>query len=337
MVLFHDLVSPDVAAGLAVMRDAGWRTMLYQTMQIMGVAWRGDVEPVRHQPDPAICWTLPRHLRGYEVSGWKPAAPRRDAIWWDGMTFEDRYNVALARAQDAEDDLQEARAKLAAIDARLHAAQAETTGLRAELDAASDRIAAEAAEADCLAAERDAVMSRALAAENALARLTGQIEGMTARAVQADRDAAQAIRRAVETADRKMDVLLATRAAQEARVQTLRAAYMQLVALHDTQSTEDVGLMELARWMTGRRPLIGLLRRSGPERIAAIHGFAGSLGIGRLLTDADLAAILGRRFLLGLLRRSRSSAEAVVACLLIRKAQDRRRAAAEYIAATQRT
>ncbi len=43
--------------------------MVYQTMQIMGVAWRGNVEPVRHQPDPKIEWRLPEHLQHYSVSG----------------------------------------------------------------------------------------------------------------------------------------------------------------------------------------------------------------------------------------------------------------------------
>jgi hypothetical protein len=38
-------------------------------MQIMGVAWRGNVEPVRHSPDPAIQWQLPAHLQRYSVSG----------------------------------------------------------------------------------------------------------------------------------------------------------------------------------------------------------------------------------------------------------------------------
>jgi predicted O-methyltransferase YrrM len=32
MVMFHDLASPYVAAGLDAMRNAGWRTMVYQTM-----------------------------------------------------------------------------------------------------------------------------------------------------------------------------------------------------------------------------------------------------------------------------------------------------------------
>ena len=69
VLMFHDLLSPSVAAGLDYLRDQGWNTRLYLTMQVMGVAWRGDVEPIAHIPDPAQHWTLPSHLDGYDVSG----------------------------------------------------------------------------------------------------------------------------------------------------------------------------------------------------------------------------------------------------------------------------
>ncbi|NJL67423.1 MAG: glycosyltransferase [Microcoleus sp. SM1_3_4] len=69
LILFHDLASPDVAQGLDYFKEKGWNTMVYQTMQIMGVAWRGNVEPVIHQPDPNIDWKLPAHLQHYYVSG----------------------------------------------------------------------------------------------------------------------------------------------------------------------------------------------------------------------------------------------------------------------------
>ena len=68
MVLFHDLASPDVAQGLDYLQQKGWKTMVYQTMQIMGVAWRGDIEPVKHQPDPQVNWVLPKHLAHHPVS-----------------------------------------------------------------------------------------------------------------------------------------------------------------------------------------------------------------------------------------------------------------------------
>jgi len=62
LVLFHDLVYPAVAEGLQYFQDKGWRVKLYQTQQIMGVAWRGAVEPIEHIPDPSLFWDLPEHL-----------------------------------------------------------------------------------------------------------------------------------------------------------------------------------------------------------------------------------------------------------------------------------
>ncbi len=69
IILFHDLASPDVAQGLDYFQQQGWQVMIYQTMQIMGVAWRGNVIPVQHQPDFQVNWQFPQHLQGYGVSG----------------------------------------------------------------------------------------------------------------------------------------------------------------------------------------------------------------------------------------------------------------------------
>jgi len=69
IILFHDLAAPDVAQGLDYLKQRGWQTVIYQTMQIMGAAWRGNVAPVQHQPDPNISWQLPAHLQGYNISG----------------------------------------------------------------------------------------------------------------------------------------------------------------------------------------------------------------------------------------------------------------------------
>jgi SAM-dependent methyltransferase len=68
IILFHDLTAPDVGKGLDYLKQRGWQTVVYQTMQIMGAAWRGNVEPVKHQPDPNISWQLPAHLHGYNIS-----------------------------------------------------------------------------------------------------------------------------------------------------------------------------------------------------------------------------------------------------------------------------
>jgi predicted O-methyltransferase YrrM len=67
--VFHDLASPEVAEALRRLEARGFVVMLYQTMQIMGIAWRGRVPPVHHVPDPKIAWQLPHHLVGMPVSG----------------------------------------------------------------------------------------------------------------------------------------------------------------------------------------------------------------------------------------------------------------------------
>jgi hypothetical protein len=74
LILFHDLVSPGVAEAFDHLRQKGWRTLVYQTMQIMGAAWRGNVRPVEHVPDPGVLWLLPTFLRHHPVSGWSGGA-----------------------------------------------------------------------------------------------------------------------------------------------------------------------------------------------------------------------------------------------------------------------
>jgi hypothetical protein len=64
LVMFHDLISPHVAAGLAVFADAGWSVGLYNTMQIMGAAWRGGARPAAHVADPDMPAASAEHLRG---------------------------------------------------------------------------------------------------------------------------------------------------------------------------------------------------------------------------------------------------------------------------------
>lgn len=67
--VFHDLASPAVAAGLRLLEEKGFNVVIYQTAQIMGLAWRGRVTPVAHTPDPNVAWQLPPHLAGLPISG----------------------------------------------------------------------------------------------------------------------------------------------------------------------------------------------------------------------------------------------------------------------------
>jgi glycosyltransferase involved in cell wall biosynthesis len=68
MMLFHDLACPDVAAALAYLQARRWNVRVYHTMQIMAAAWRGNVQPVRHEPDPTVRWQLPEHLKGFPTA-----------------------------------------------------------------------------------------------------------------------------------------------------------------------------------------------------------------------------------------------------------------------------
>ncbi len=67
LVLFHDLISPHVAAGLGGFADAGWNVGLYNTMQIMGVAWRGLASPVAHAADRDMPPIAAAHLARFPV------------------------------------------------------------------------------------------------------------------------------------------------------------------------------------------------------------------------------------------------------------------------------
>ncbi len=67
LVMFHDLISPHVAAGLGHFADAGWGVGLYNTMQIMGVAWRGAARPFAHVADRNMPAIEAAHLRRYRV------------------------------------------------------------------------------------------------------------------------------------------------------------------------------------------------------------------------------------------------------------------------------
>ena len=69
MVLFHDLISPYVAKGFRALEARGWNVIAYQTAQMVGAAWRGEVAPVAHKPDPSQVWRIPDHLRGIVISG----------------------------------------------------------------------------------------------------------------------------------------------------------------------------------------------------------------------------------------------------------------------------
>jgi glycosyltransferase involved in cell wall biosynthesis/predicted O-methyltransferase YrrM len=96
--VFHDLAAPAVAAALRVLQREGFEVMVYQTAQIMGVAWRGSVAPVAHTPDPDVAWQLPHHLVGLPVSGVDFAAcsDGRDSLFIDSLDAPQPQSVESA-------------------------------------------------------------------------------------------------------------------------------------------------------------------------------------------------------------------------------------------------
>jgi predicted O-methyltransferase YrrM len=320
MVMFHDLSSPYVAAGLDAMRDAGWRTMVYQTMQIMGVAWRGNVEPVQHIPDPKVFWTLPRHLSGYEVSGWKRPSLSPDGAWWPGMTMEDRRNAAMMRAQEAEDERTVAMLERDRLALNLKQVEEQIAALRAEyqrVSAEAGRLLDQHADAERQIA---AAQGQIAEAQSRMVSLHTEYTLVLERAGAADARADEALRRA-HAAEVSVAELAATGRRQAVRLQGYDILRDRLQTLGQTQENENAAILQLARWVAQKRVLFGLVRRAPADRVEMVRAQAAALGIESLITGSVAEWLCARRMLLGLMRRSSLFAEALVGCTLLQAAQ----------------
>jgi GT2 family glycosyltransferase/glycosyltransferase involved in cell wall biosynthesis len=158
MMVFHDLASPDVEAGLHFLWSQGWQVLVYQTMQIMGVAWRGDVKPVSHKPDPTIAWSLPLHLAKYPVSGSSLEEETRRlsqgiALRDQEIASRDKKVAELeARLTSVVAQAEQTRFELGARDAQLNSVQAELKARHDRLSVLENRAGAQE---DELAASRD--------------------------------------------------------------------------------------------------------------------------------------------------------------------------------------
>jgi predicted O-methyltransferase YrrM len=69
VVMLHDLTSPHVARALPVLAKAGFQIRLINTMQIMAVAWRGQVHVPSHVQDPNCGAIFIEHLTPYMEQG----------------------------------------------------------------------------------------------------------------------------------------------------------------------------------------------------------------------------------------------------------------------------
>jgi len=284
MVLFHDLASPHVTAGLDYFRRQGWQTRVYQTMQIMGVAWRGDVQPVDHKPDASITWDLPDHLSGYEVSGWPESS-----------------SITLARPQKIQSrrDLQ-----LERDEALTHAA-----GLQLERD-------------EALTHAKDLQRDFTALAER-IPGLLDTIQKSTAHADKAERDLAVLLPRmqCFTNATQQSALLRRQLNAAEAECDKLQAALIEAEALAtwaaDAQNQRHVAARALAEWMNNTWVLLGLLRRQGHVRVSIMRKQAELLGLHDFVTPTFGHWLCRRRSLLGLLRRSSLSRICIVITILL--------------------
>jgi predicted O-methyltransferase YrrM len=56
LILFHDMILPNVAEGLTWLKGQGWNVGVHYTCWFLGVAWRGSKQPLEHTPDPGVDW-----------------------------------------------------------------------------------------------------------------------------------------------------------------------------------------------------------------------------------------------------------------------------------------
>ena len=66
LAVFHDMTSPFVERGLYAFRQAGFQTTIINTMQVLGLAWRGRVRLPHYVPDQNTPPFLPMHLNKYK-------------------------------------------------------------------------------------------------------------------------------------------------------------------------------------------------------------------------------------------------------------------------------
>lgn len=60
VVVFHDFVGWPVRDGVRYLIGEGFKFRVYNTAQMLGVCWRGDWTPPRHEPDPTRDWPMIR-------------------------------------------------------------------------------------------------------------------------------------------------------------------------------------------------------------------------------------------------------------------------------------
>jgi predicted O-methyltransferase YrrM len=199
IIVFHDLASPVVAEGLAYLRSVGWSCLVFQTMQIMGVAWRGNVKIPAHIPDSKVNWSVPDHLRTFMISGETPAAyaqrvqkffmdysshdpyararaplpiglPTQNALPTDIRKLQDDLRASQAEASASRNGLavEELTSVLVAVRARADEFSHRLNDAASRADASGQQLAAQTLRADEL---RQRLQAETLRAEDSAQRL----------------------------------------------------------------------------------------------------------------------------------------------------------------------
>jgi predicted O-methyltransferase YrrM len=349
MVIFHDLVSPNVAAGLDYLRTQGWNTRIYQTMQIMGVAWRGHVDPIDHEPDPLVRWTTPPHLADYEVSSWED---RHQDQYERERRLRRERDQALARAAASEQDfaalagriaeLSQAAHNASALDEQLGEARRRIAELEHNLASKQEAIAqTQVLERDFAElAQRIVVLSKAARdaslfdeqlkiARDETEAMRGHLGtaryriGQLQQQVEAEQKAGSArvelLMKHVSSAAREAEVAIqvAVEAAKMNQWTIVRGRAIEAAQSLARHESRHGPIRALAEWICETRVLLGLLRRPGLIRISLVQQKAELLGLDSLINFQVGHLLCRRRMIGGLLRRSVPSRVAIVVGILL--------------------
>jgi hypothetical protein len=310
MIVLHDLLSPDVAAGLNYFRSNGWQVGLYYTMQMVGIAWRGQVTPLPHLPDPRLPVELPSHLAGYPILSDASSLRPSENIKAPSTVSGDTFHGVGASVSAAEFD--RLCKRLIDINRQISVMHLAATQNNASLAAAKEvleeekrlRLQAEK-QIEEIAADRNNISALYLAAERHLSSFA-----TTEKALAEEK-------RLRLRAEQQLEEAVAEKANISDLLQRLSAKHAELVgrltppnAVHQpTGPAADLAqLIAVAQSLGRTRLLFGLMRRrftedpvASRERLAQILTGFGLHGAHR---QTMIGWLMSRRVLIGLLRRS---------------------------------
>lgn len=67
LMLFHPAWHHGMVEALDYLQSEGWNTAVYDTFSMIGAAWRGNMEPIPHTPDPNTGWPIPTRLQRHAL------------------------------------------------------------------------------------------------------------------------------------------------------------------------------------------------------------------------------------------------------------------------------